>query len=246
MDSELKFEFNSKHTIILYNIVSSLLDAGAINDDDLVHVIEIQKLMAGKLKPHIDKLKVYIEPHMKPNDKIMFCKYIDNATNYFEYGSGGSTYECMKRQNIKSITSIESDIEWYNKIKEDLDLSQNNIIYCNMNCEKNNWGRPGSDSTLSDWQNYSNQILKTDINIDLILIDGRFRTACCLKCFNIINDDCIILFDDFLDREEDYGIVLDYYEVIENTSDNCMVVLKKKNCESPPIKLIEKYEKDFK
>ena len=33
--------------------------------------------------------------------------------------------------------------------------------------------------------------------IDLVFIDGRFRIACCLKCFDIISDNCYIAFDDF-------------------------------------------------
>ena len=35
-------------------------------------------------------------------------------------------------------------------------------------------------------------------SIDLVFIDGRFRVACCLKCYDIINDNCLIGFDDFL------------------------------------------------
>ena len=94
--------------------------------------------------------------------------------------------------------------------------------------------------------NYSNQILLLDPNeiqkIDLILIDGRFRVACCLKCFNVINENCLIAFDDFLPREE-YNIVLDYYDIIEKTEDNNMVILKKKtNITTVPNNIIEQYE----
>ena len=86
--------------------------------------------------------------------------------------------------------------------------------------------------------NYSNQILLLDPNeiqkIDLILIDGRFRVACCLNC--------LIAFDDFLPREE-YNIVLDYYDIIEKTEDNNMVILKKKtNITTVPNNIIEQYE----
>ncbi len=76
----------------------------------------------------------------------------------------------------------------------------------------------------------------------MILIDGRFRVACCLKCFDIIRSDCLIVFDDFLDRPQ-YHVVLDYYDVVEKTTDNRMVILrKKKHKNSVPNELISKYE----
>jgi len=75
------------------------------------------------------------------------------------------------------------------------------------------------------------------------LIDGRFRVACCLKCFDAIRDDCLIAFDDFLDRRQ-YHIVLNYYEIVEKTSDNRMVILKKKGGPVDPA-LIAKYEMDL-
>ena len=71
------------------------------------------------------------------------------------------------------------------------------------------------------------------------MIDGRFRVACALNCFNYISDNTLIVFDDFLDREY-YHIVLDYYEIFEKG--NNLVVLQKKNVEQPDENLIKKYE----
>lgn len=75
-----------------------------------------------------------------------------------------------------------------------------------------------------------------------MFIDGRFRVACCLKSFDVIDNECYIAFDDFLDRPQ-YHIVLDYYDIIEKTDDHRMVILQKKNdIDSVPIDIIEKYE----
>lgn len=190
-----------------------------------------------------------MKPHFSINDEHMFYKYLDNATSYFEFGSGGSTYQASIRNNIKTIYSVESDILWYNKIKKILNQNKNiTFIYNEMDTEPNTWGNPGKNSTFSQQKNYSNQIVilneSISKNIDLILIDGRFRVACCLKCFNIINDNCLIIFDDFLDRPH-YHIILDYYNIIECTVDNRMVILKKKSeCKFIPKEIIEKYEKN--
>ena len=74
------------------------------------------------------------------------------------------------------------------------------------------------------------------------MIDGRFRVACCLKCFDKINENAYIMFDDFLDRKQ-YHIVLEYYDIIEKTTDNSMVILKKKkNIKCVNEEQIKKYE----
>jgi len=187
-----------------------------------------------------------MEPSLAVNDKQMFYKYLDNSKIYFEYGSGGSTYQASIRNNIIKIYSVESDKEWHNILKQN--ITKNNVTYFfnEMNVLANNWGYPGPNSTHIQHINYSNYIgnltSEEQQSIDLILIDGRFRVACCLKCFDVINSDCLIAFDDFLDRPQ-YHVVLDYYDIIENTIDNRMVILqKKKTINTIPKELISKYE----
>ena len=119
-----------------------------------------------------------------------------------------------------------------------------------MDTKPNTWGKPGKNATNIQKINYSNQITKLSKeeqdSIDLVFIDGRFRVACCLKCYDIIKDTCLIAFDDFLDRPQ-YHIVLEYFDIIEKTKDNRMVILKKKNKANCPARsvikeVIETYE----
>jgi len=187
-----------------------------------------------------------MEAWLSDNDKNMFYKYLDNSTIYFEYGSGGSTYQASIRNNIQKIYSVESDLEWHNKLKNLVKSDKINFIYNEMRTKPNTCGHPGKNSTHTEWKNYSNHLTMLDEtekkSLDLILIDGRFRVACCLKAFENINDDCIIAFDDFFNRPY-YHIVLDYYDIIEKTQDDRMVILKKKhNIQSIDKQLIEKYE----
>jgi hypothetical protein len=193
-----------------------------------------------------------MEPHMSQNDKRIFYKYLDNANYYFEYGSGGSTYQASIRNNIKKIYSVESDLMWHNLLKQKIQTDNISYIYNDMNTKPNNWGHPGKDATDNQKINYSEQIkhLHPDEQnaIDFILIDGRFRVACCLKCYNIINNNCLIAFDDFIGRKY-YHIVLDYFEIIEKSKDNNsvgridhLVILKKKPNLNIPEPIIKKYE----
>ena len=185
-----------------------------------------------------------MQPHMRNNDKLLFYKYLDKSKVYFEFGSGGSTYQAGIRDNIEKVYSVESDKSWHNKIKSNLNNSKIHYLHVDINSKPNTWGYPGKNCTDVQKKLYSEQLrLVNDKNIDLIFIDGRFRTACCLKCFDIVNKDCVIIFDDFLNRKEQYHEVLNYFEVIDKTNDNCMAVLqKKKDVKNIHLDIIKTYE----
>jgi len=185
-----------------------------------------------------------MKPHFSNNDLDMFYKYLNKSKNYFEFGSGGSTYQASLINNIQNIISIESDKEWYDLlIKNIKDKSKLNNILIDLESDKNNWGYPSQKCPKHKYKLYSDQILNTSLNIDLILIDGRFRVACALKSYNIIDDNCIIIFDDFLNRPW-YHVVLDYFEIIEKTDDKRMVILKKIPNKIIPYDLILNYENE--
>ena len=182
---------------------------------------------------------------MPKTDIQLFYKYLDKSHCYFEYGSGGSTYQAYIRDNISKIYSVESDIEWQNKLKNITSNSDKiNHIYIDINAEPNNWGNPGDLATDEQKQLYSRQItLLADDDkraIDCVFIDGRFRVACALHTFNTINDDTFVLFDDFIPRRH-YHIVMNYYDIIEHAS-QLVVLKKKKDCIPPSKELIDKYE----
>lgn len=185
---------------------------------------------------------LHMKPHMGNEDIVMFYKYLEKCKSYFEFGSGGSTYQASIRDNIKRIVSIESDIEWYNKLKLIVQNPVVEFVYCDIKSIPNTWGNPGEGSTIDDWCKYSGAIQKYGSKeLDLILIDGRFRVASCLNCFDVISDSCLIAFDDFLDRPN-YHIILHFYDIVDKTKNNRMVILRKKDVNSPPRELIEKYE----
>jgi protein O-GlcNAc transferase len=185
-----------------------------------------------------------MEPHMAANDKRMFYKYLDKASKYFEWGSGGSTYAASCRSNIVRIVSVESDKNWYMAVRTAVPRAELRLV--DLLSAPNTWGRPGPSCPAAAQKQYSNELLEVNEphTFDLILIDGRYRVACCLKAFQTIRDDCLIIFDDFLDRPA-YHVVLDYYTIVEQTSDIRMVILKKRiDVMAPSAALIEKYERD--
>lgn len=186
-----------------------------------------------------------MEPYFSKHDKAMFYKYINAAHVYFEYGSGGSTYQASLRENIGKMYSVESDREWQEKVKQTIKGTHITFLFNEMDTRPNTWGDPGVNSTMAQRINYSNQLgmltKEEQTAIDFVLIDGRFRVACCLKAFSLLRPECFVAFDDFLTRPQ-YAIVLDYFDIVDQTSDKSMVILRKKLHVSVPDHLLQKYE----
>lgn len=180
---------------------------------------------------------------MKPNDRQLFYKYLAGAKNYLEYGSGGSTFQASQL-NLRSIISVESDVGWHMQLLTQIKRKEHiQFKLVDLKSKPNTWGRPGPDSTQKEWRTYSDVVrtLDADTQLDLVLIDGRFRVACCLKCFEVVSSECRIVFDDFLTRPY-YHVILEFYDIVEKTADECLVVLKKKDVSPPPAELIARYE----
>lgn len=199
------------------------------------------------------------------NDIILYYKWLNNSKFYFEYGSGGSTYNSVINENIEYVFSVETDPIWYEKLCSKLINYKNKFRYffIDLNTSPNTYGVPGGAKLAgvqgecslpknieekNNWKKYSDVFIELDNdiknNIDLILIDGRFRVCCCLKIFEHINFETIILFDDFKNRKW-FQIVLNYFEIIDSNKNGNMVALRKKNVIKPSIEIIEKYEIDY-
>ena len=195
-----------------------------------------------------------MKPWLAKHDIDIFYEYLSKSSYYFEFGSGGSTYQAATQDNVLKMFCVESDESWLNKVKDSIENSKHiskhiEYLYCDLKTKPNSCGNPGKECTDESKRLYGEQILKipeSDRNlIDMVFIDGRFRAACCLKAFNATNKSCVFLFDDFLyeDRIKDYGVVLDYFEIEKSTEDRKLVVLrKKKHVDIVPDDIIRRHE----
>lgn len=168
-----------------------------------------------------------MEPFIK--DISLFKKYVHTTTCYFEYGSGGSTYYVANLPNVQKVYSVENDIEWANKVENNVKNDKLTLFRIKMPIYKNRFGTPTNEATKEMFLDYISSFSKLtneeQKQIDLIMIDGRFRVACCLHVLTIINDNQTIMFDDFLNRNY-YHVVLKYCDIIEKGS--TMIILRKK------------------
>ena len=175
-------------------------------------------------------------PYMKTLEIKKFTDYLSKATNYFEFGSGGSTiYAC--NMEIPNITSIENDLKWYNKLMNESIIKQNiqkNNLQIKLYDLKCTWWKhvswaefPESIENINKtyWLVYSNSILECDEIQDLVLIDGRLRVACALKSYYKMDQDSFLLFHDYISRPQ-YNIIEKFFTIIESQDE--LYVFKKK------------------
>ena len=106
----------------------------------------------------------FIEPRLKDHFQV------------FEYGCGNSTIWYANR--VKSIKSVEHDIEWLNKIKHKMP-SNSSIVYREL--EYNG--------------DYSKEVGKDLVKYHIVIIDGRDRNNSLLNALNNLTPDGIIVFD---------------------------------------------------
>lgn len=99
--------------------------------------------------------------------------------NILEFGSGNSTFYFASK--TKSVTSIEHNQLWYNKLK--IKLPSNAKIL------------------FSDESKYEEILENLSDNFDIILIDGIRRNECIKKSYNYLSKKGIIILDDS-EREE--------------------------------------------
>mgnify|MGYP003387738527 CR=1 FL=1 len=167
-------------------------------------------------------------PLLKENDIIDFLSGIKNTT-INDININDDKLINGKILQIKNISPYEHLIRYDNKEE----WIHPKII------------RSLNENNIQNFNKYSDTIIKlyetNSPNLDLILIDGRFRVMCALKSFKVIDKDCIVLIDDFLNRKS-YHILLDYYDIIEKGER--MASLKKKENINIPDDLLKKYEND--
>lgn len=128
----------------------------------------------------------------------------DGAQVILEYGSGGSTALAAGLAG-RRVFSVESDRAWLdgleswfaaNRPAADLRLHHADIG------PTGKWGRPTAPRHWGRFHHYPMSVWdRADFEQpDVVLIDGRFRTACYLTVLFRTRKPVLVLFDDYIDR----------------------------------------------
>lgn len=140
------------------------------------------------------------------------------ANVILEYGSGGSTVLASEMAG-KTVYSVESDPEWCQMMQGYFDhagtTSEVILHYANVG-PVGKWGRPKTDAKWARYHRYPNSVWDLDgfKAPDLVLVDGRFRTACVMTTLLRTEKPVTLLFDDYVGRKQ-YQRIERFVEPVE-------------------------------
>lgn len=131
--------------------------------------------------------------------------WLDETKQVFEYGSGGSTV--FFAEKVHQIVSIEHDADWYSLVAAHIYQKKlSNVIYILReplpDAQYNQRTASNPDDFVSGRTSYHGLGFKEYASsidhygsFDLIVIDGRVRTACIKKALPHLNKNGLLLLD---------------------------------------------------
>lgn len=143
------------------------------------------------------------KPSMPDDESAYLTEVYEDAHVILEYGSGGSTRVAAHMPD-KFIMSVESDLDWARQLRRDLASAASPVILQHIDIgEVGLWGRPLTDQSWRGYHKYSNFVWDQPWfrQPDVVLIDGRFRTACLAAVILRTTRPVKVLFDDYGVRE---------------------------------------------
>ncbi len=152
---------------------------------------------------------------VKPSEQQFLFSFLNKTAKVLEWGSGQSTLEMS--ENVKSILSIEHNLEWYNKI---LPQMSSNTTLKHIPTNKP-W--LSVDGSLDEFYDYIQYPLSYG-PFDIIYIDGRARVECSKIALQLSHKDTLIFWHDFgpLMRQDDgtwrehYNVALKWLDVVDS------------------------------
>jgi len=118
-----------------------------------------------------------------------FAAELAKAHSYFELGMGGSTLMAA-RSGVEQIVSVDSDNTWIEAVRMHPEIAPRcangsvSLLYADIGPVAD-WGRPADRSAVRQWSRYISagwaEWARRQSLPDLVLVDGRFRVACCLS-----------------------------------------------------------------
>jgi hypothetical protein len=184
---------------------------------------------AAPAKPHIKPPQLK-GPRMSAEERQLFERILASGRRrYAEFGVGGSTI-LAARQGFDTLVGVESDAAWAKLVRENEALApavaegRATILHANIG-EVGAWGSPVDRNAVRPWPNYIARMWeewdRRQSFPDLVLVDGRFRVACCLSVALLAaahrgrHPAPLVILHDVGEERPNYNRVLDFYHVEE-------------------------------
>jgi hypothetical protein len=129
------------------------------------------------------------------------------ARVYGEYGVGASTF-WMAEKSSAHIIGVDSSAEWIAKVRATVPPDRADLRHVDIG-DLGSWGRPTDYRRRHAFRDYVAGLWAGDTRPDLVLIDGRFRVACFLKCCLEAAPGTPVVVDDYTNRRE-YHVMAEF------------------------------------
>lgn len=141
---------------------------------------------------------------MTAPEATLFESFVRCATNYLEFGSGGSTY-CAAQHVKRRVISVDSSDKWLTDVRaavSKLTEAPELVLHHADIGKTKEWGYPVDESRKPSWALYSTDVwsISGAERSDLYLIDGRFRVSCFAETIVRAPMGAFVMIHDFADR----------------------------------------------
>ncbi len=175
------------------------------------------------------------KPRMDPEELALFERVLASGRrHYAEFGTGGSTL-LASRAGFETLVGVESDAEWARKVREDPAIAplvaagRASILHADIG-PVGEWGSPVGRSMAERWPRYLATMWaewdRRGLFPDLVLVDGRFRVACCLSVALLAaatRQAPLVLLHDVQDVRPAYRRVFDAFHLEEQAGTLCVL-----------------------
>jgi hypothetical protein len=169
---------------------------------------------------------------MSQAEAALFTGLLGSGKFYLEWGAGGSTLAAVRSQ-VRQIVSVETDGSWIARLKEDEEIARaittNRLIFRPIDVGPvGQWGMPIGTESIRKWPRYAlDPFVATDLNFDVILVDGRFRLHCLLAAAQCATEGATVFLHDYATRHS-YTVADKYFDTV-NRVDSAVILTKRRN-----------------
>ena len=165
-----------------------------------------------------DTLAPGLAPAMTRAEQELLRAAVVGRRAGLEFGCGGST-GLLLRAGLGRLLSADSDLGWLRQVGADPAcvpaLAEGRLRLLHVDVGPTGaWGWPSDPATMPRWPAYWRDPWEAAGDVDLVLVDGRFRVACALAGVPRLAPDGVILVHDFWPRAAYRGPLMRHFEVV--------------------------------
>jgi len=175
-------------------------------------------------------------PSMPQEDRALFERVVAGRRRYAEFGTGGSTPLAL-RLGIETLVAVEADPAWAEAVRQTPEVSaavaegRATVLHADIGAIAD-WGTPVDKEPSRLWPRYVSFMWREWARRasfpDVVLVDGRFRVACCLSVALLHaarrgEAPPLVMLRDLTPQRPSYQAVFHAFREVERTHTLCVL-----------------------